>query len=390
MDLKEIRYSFDGAHKPDETVRYVQSELNFMRSGLMGAPWPGVTTDGVFTVQTRNAIMDFQKAVGLSPTGVIDARLLDAMFRFNQVKPQIIRQQRERYRWMTQDPSQGRAPSPVPQSSFPQEHGGMSFEQFMSLFKDLFAGVLSDLNSINDFAIEEFNTDFLKWFKWLFSKIKTKIGAAMKQFCDFLVSKLPELKFVSLPRVKAVLETVKKFLNNILSRVKTVPEYINKLPFVGKVKSFTKSNIVGITLSGLPVIYYLYKNLTTDESTAKQLGYDKKLYESIQSFIGALIVMLAITVVAAIPAVAGAGFTAAAIGCFVAIIDLFIVMIFTQGIADYIGQWTTSLVSYIIESGTILIQAVKDAPRIVDKAQRSVIDYFYDQMMGALQFAHGI
>ena len=66
MDFKEIRYSFDGAHKSDETVRYVQSELNFMRSGLMGAPWPGVTTDGVFTVQTRNAIMDFQKSVGLT------------------------------------------------------------------------------------------------------------------------------------------------------------------------------------------------------------------------------------------------------------------------------------------------------------------------------------
>lgn len=371
-----------------EYVRQVQIGLNFLRNEYRFPAWKGLTTDGYYNQETRDAVMAFQKFVGLSPTGNIDNNLIQAM---NNLRHDIDCYRRI-YRYNYQFPYQERD---VFSKRREEQKKDLTFDDYMKEYKNLWAGICADIYSIHDgwYNVTKFS------YSGLYDEIKVKLTPKLKELAESMKNTMSGWKYAITSRVKAVMDWVKNLIKKLLVKIRVNPEEISKLPLVNKTKDFVKSNWVGIALAGLPAIYYLYKLMTSDEATAKKEGYEKLFYESLQSFVGAIIVMVFIA------AAAGAawigGLSAAAIGIIIAVLDVIVVFIFGQGIADYLGQWSASLIGYLeffaVEAGESIAKyisekttkAVNKASNTVYQAKRSVMDYFYDQMMGALQFSHG-
>ncbi len=319
----------------------------------MGAPWPGVTTDGVFTVQTRDAIMDFQKAVGIPPTGVIDERLVRSIFDFSiNRKPQLLREQYCRQQWrmqtqreaeeqarrqaQAQRQAQMPAPSPVPNS----ESNWPTLETFVAKCTEQWNGISADIYTIvTGFGLKYSHVQ--DWGGWLYGQIKGKLAPKLVDFVEWILQQFSFLKGKIVNGWEVVSKFLKTYGGKIIKALGEDPEKVKNWTIVAKSKDFVKSNWVGILLAGLPTVYYLIRRLFAEGSEKDY--YEKKLGESIDSFIGAIIVMLICELIAAgiiaIGAMAGVALEATivgiAVGIVMSILDILTMIFSGKGIGDW-------------------------------------------------------
>ena len=327
--------------------------LNSLRRGLISPPWPGVPADGVFTVQTRDAIIDFQKSQGLSPTGTIDERLMRALVDFSFKKDRMIMQQRYLQQYheqvrreadeLARREAEAKRQAQMPaQSHVPNaESAWPTLESFVAKCTEQWNGISADIYSIVTSGALKYGR-IQNWASWLYDQIKTKLAPKLSDFIKKIFDMFGFLKGKIVNGWEAVRGFLKKNGSKLIKYFGGDPEKIKNLTAVTKVKEFGKNNWVGLLLAGLPAIYNLLRRLFADES--QKAYYEKQLEENIKSFVGALIVMIIgeFVIAGIIAFAAKIGVTVAAtavtmaVGIAISLLDLIVIFITGKGVGDWV------------------------------------------------------
>lgn len=378
MDIPEIRYSFEGKQVQSDIVRYVQSELNFLRSDFVHPTWQYLTTDGVFTIQTRDAIMGFQRFIGVSPNGVINRLLLDQIFTMRRKVDSYRQMQLYNKRYMEhQQQMQQQAQRPVPQSSFAETYVWPPLDALMLPVKNLLSGIAADIYSIYC-GLKKL--PLRSWWSYILGKLKALVQPKMSEMVEKLKSSFSFLKNVP-AGVKTAGAKLKDFGAGLLKTIKASPAQIKTLFKVDGAKKFAKGNAVGIALAGLPAIYYFIRWIFCKDSEKDKFW--NLFAESFKSFVGALILMAIIEVAAGAAVAAGVvtlevSAVAAIIGLAVAFFDLLLVGFTGTGIGDYIMQGLDFLEVAIMETAIMTfnytVDTVVDTGKAISKSIDNTVD----------------
>lgn len=360
-------YFYNEGHRlmQNDIIRQNQAKLNIIREER-SEPWKRLETDGIFGRDTRDVIKEFQKKYCQPATGRLDERTQKGIISvtnqcviqreqssMRKSKPKVdLTVNSKQYSYYANPsvvcPMTGCAkvtpvasPPPVAPSIDPGGYEDKSvWSQFTDFISQQWSSIGSDIKSILGVILKIRSP---KLIGVLLDRIKVlipKIGALVRDAFMWLGSHLSKM-----------IAPVSKRLQSILDKVKTkgrrFVQAINKNPSVAKglakTKTFAKNNAFGIILSAVPMVVNLFKWMTCEDSESADC--EKAFWESFRSFLGAILIMIGIEVVAGALVAAGVVggsviVVAAVIGLIVAVIDIIVMSIRedNKGIGDLLGD----------------------------------------------------
>jgi peptidoglycan hydrolase-like protein with peptidoglycan-binding domain len=365
--MAEYSYA-PGYSQRKEGVQLFQGKLNDIRSSYHGG-WDSLTVDGSYGKDTENAVREFQKSAGLSPTGVLDNRTMESLNTF--CRDRELASRRGCY------PGQLTFTAPLSPNQY-GNYNNYNPNQYRY--------------EVHNILIEEALWPACKWF-W--GRTKEAWSGILADFATFIMElpKLPMgkyaiavLKFLDGLRPKFI-----NALNNILPTIKSIPKNVNnaynavKAAMSGlkgeaakyikaffsskswtgmknalKTKKLSTGNWIGIAFAILPFVISLIRYPFVEESEK-----DKSWKELVDSFNGAIggIIVIIVTELIAAGIVAGLGLAAssvpavliaAVVAIVIGIADIVISCIFGHGIGDYVGAAVVGITKWVIDANVTI------------------------------------
>jgi hypothetical protein len=368
-------YFYNEGHRlmQNDFIRQYQSRLNIIREER-SEPWLKLATDGIYGRNTRDVVKEFQKKYCQPANGRMDERTQREITNItNQCviqrekstmrrsKPKVdLTVNSKQYNYYA-NPSvvcpmtacatikPVSSPPPVAASIAPEtyEEKGI-WDKFKEMAEQQWNSIGADIRSLLDVLRK---TRPSKLVGVLIDRLRVlvpKIGVFVEKAKSLLSDGLGRL--LNNKQLQSIIQKVKAKGKGFVTAIKKNP---NAAAGLAKTKSFVKSNAIGIVFAIVPMIINLFKWITCDDSESAQC--EKEFWKSFRSFLGALLIMVGIEVVAGALVAAGivggsAMIVAAIIGLVVAIIDIIVMCCNDEhkGLSDYLGD----LMNYIFEGLT--------------------------------------